>query len=1097
MDRSRHHSRQRSLFAVTLISILVGVICSSHGSHAADIDAEFFERRIRPLLIDKCVGCHGSEEQSGGLRLDSADALARGGDNGPVLVAGNLQASKLIRAVRRDGDLVMPPEQPLSEPEVAAIERWVRSGARWPKKSAPLTPPSQKKHWAFQPVGNPDVPPLADDWGTTEIDAFILAALRSSGLSPSAKADRRTLIRRATFDLTGLPPKHADVEAFVADDDPQAWPRLVDRLLNSKHYGEKWARHWLDVARYSDTKGYVYGREERHWVHAWTYRDWVARAINDDMPYDRFLLLQLAADQMDVPRGDLAAMGFLTIGRRFLGVTHDIIDDRIDVVTRGTMGLTVACARCHDHKYDPIPTEDYYALYGVFRNGVEKLVSLADISDQDSEFAKGLVKRETEYAKTMQKWRDEAAARVRGRIHDYLLAQLELDKYPEQGFDQFFVESDMMPEFVRRWRDYLDRARKNQDRIFSAWRMFQELPATQFGRRAAAVCEQIQAMDADALHPSVKAIFVASPASIEQVIVRYAELFTRVCEQHDDASDAEEVDGDQQELIDLLYGPHSPCVVPDEPIVSTERCFPTSQCEKLWKLRGEVDRWLMKSAEAPPQALLLTDSPLTADTRVLKRGNPALLGEVVPRRFLTLLGGLDEHPFRTGSGRMELARAIVDPDNPLTARVAVNRVWMHHFGHGLVETPSDFGRRAGPPSHPRLLDWLARYFIKHGWRAKKLHRLIMLSDVYQQRSSVVRDSERLITAQQKDPQNLLFWRMNPRRLSFEEMRDAMLLASGLLNDRVGGKPVILFNSNRRSLYGNIDRQFFDAVLRVFDVANPDLHTPKRTETTVPQQALFLMNHPFTIQQAVAISKSSEADDGKLRVHNIYRSVLQRVPSNREVNAALKLVRQAEAEIADAKPENRPTQWQYGYGRYDETQQKVIDFQPLPYFDGTAWQGGPKYPDSSLGWLQLTATGGHPGNDKNHAVVRRWTAPKDLQVIIESNLKHEPKVGDGIRVFLLGAGHGLIQHADVHTRSQEFNSQRLDLKAGDTVDFVVDLRDDLNSEQFLWEATITCVDRPGQKWNSRTDFSGPRVEPLEPWAQLAQVLLLTNEFVFVD
>ncbi len=355
-------------------------------------EVDFFEQQIRPLLIDKCVGCHGDENQEGGLRLDSQEALNRGGEHGPVIVAGKPAASRLIAAVRRVGDLAMPPDEQLNEIQIAALNRWVKLGAFWPDQVTIVS--DAAPHWAFQPVSRPDVPAVArGDWVRTPMDAFVLEKLTSVGLVPAPQADRRTLIRRATFDLLGLPPTAAEVDAFVNDQRADAWEQLIDRLLRSPHYGEKGARQWLDIARYSDSKGYVYAREERHWVHAWAFRDWVVTALNDDLPYDRFLLLQIAADQADAKRKDLAAMGFLTIGRRFLGVTHDIIDDRIDVVTRGTMGLTVACARCHDHKYDPIPTEDYYSLYGVFRNCVEQLVPLAEIADQESDFAKGLQQR--------------------------------------------------------------------------------------------------------------------------------------------------------------------------------------------------------------------------------------------------------------------------------------------------------------------------------------------------------------------------------------------------------------------------------------------------------------------------------------------------------------------------------------------------------------------------------------------------------------------------------------------------------------------------------------------------------------------------------
>ncbi|MBL8850023.1 MAG: DUF1549 domain-containing protein, partial [Planctomycetaceae bacterium] len=376
MDKRREITRDRAI--VCTLTVFLSVLRST----AADDDRErFFESEIRPILAEHCIRCHGPDDQSGMLRLDSVSGLKAGGERGAVLNPDVPSASLILQAVRREGELEMPPDEPLSEPQVAALTRWVETGAFWPDSQPTLAAQSAVKgadHWAFQPVVDPPIPVGVDSGRVrTPVDAFVLATLSASGLLPSPEADRRTLIRRVSYALTGLPPTAEEVARFVDDARPQAYEELVERLLASPQYGEQWARHWLDVARYSDTKGYVYAREERFWVHAWAYRDWIVRAFNEDLPYDRFLLLQIAADQVpDRRQEDLAAMGFITIGRRFLGVERDIIDDRIDVVTRGTMGLTVACARCHDHKYDPIPTADYYSLYGVFDSSREEYVRL-------------------------------------------------------------------------------------------------------------------------------------------------------------------------------------------------------------------------------------------------------------------------------------------------------------------------------------------------------------------------------------------------------------------------------------------------------------------------------------------------------------------------------------------------------------------------------------------------------------------------------------------------------------------------------------------------------------------------------------------------
>ncbi len=848
------------------------------------------------------------------------------------------------------------------------------------------------EHWAFQPL---------KPGKEQSIDAYIQKELSQHGLKPAPRADVRTLIRRAHFDLTGLPP---------SDLSDQAYSVLIDRLLSSPHYGEHWARHWLDVARYSDTKGYVYAREEKNWVHATPYRDWVVRALNDDMPYDRFLLLQIAADQVVPPKSpDLAAMGFLTLGRRFLGVTHDIIDDRIDVVTRGTLGLTVACARCHDHKFDPIPTRDYYALYGVFQNSAEALVPCTN--GENAELA-ALVKKNRDL---MTKRREEQMARTCAQAADYLAAQNELEKYPEEVFGQLLDEKDLNPFIVHRWKAWLEK------------------------------------------HPGV-------------------------------------------EITDeLLRRPDSPAFVPDEHIANNEMYFPNSVTTELWKSQAEVDRFLIKSTAAPAHATVLVDRAAPSTPRVFTRGNPLTKGDEVPRQFLSLFG--PPQPFKKGSGRLELAQAIIDPRNPLTARVMVNRIWQHHFGRGLVNTPSDFGKQGSPPSHPELLDWLAAEFIRSGWSIKHMHRLIMLSETYQQSSK---------TSDPSDPDNRLLARMTPHRLSFEEARDAWLSAAGRLSLRIGGRPDALFASSntRRTLYALVDRQNVPTVMTTFDFANPDLSIPQRTETTVPQQALFGMNHPFVVQQAKALIKwSAQASERRSadtdRVNFIFKRLFQRNPTPDELASALAFV------SVDEKPviveSDRSNSWHYGYGEWDENSGRVKNFNILPHFTGHAWQGDVDWPNTKLGWAQLTAEGGHPGNDRKHAAVRRWIAPADGSYDLRSTLIHEPKPGDGIRAFVSHSRLGKLLSTKLHASKAELNLAAITFQQGDTLDFIVDIGDGLNSDQFLWSPQIRASnavagsggDSVPELWDARKDFAEQPKTNLSPWEQLAQVLMLSNEFMFVD
>ncbi|MBL9182300.1 MAG: DUF1553 domain-containing protein [Verrucomicrobiaceae bacterium] len=848
-----------------------------------------------------------------------------------------------------------------------------------------LTASLHAEHWAFQPLK----PGKAQS-----IDAYLQT-------TSATRADARTLIRRAHFDLTGLPPSDVSDSSDLSD---EAYATLIDTLLSSPHYGEQRARHWLDIARYSDTKGYVYAREEKNWVHASAYRDWVVRALNADMPYDRFLLLQIAADQVVPPNSpDLAAMGFLTLGRRFLGVTHDIIDDRIDVVMRGTQALTVACARCHDHKFDPIPTRDYYALYGVFQSCAEALVPCESRSES-AELAALLQKNR----ELMTKRREEQMKRTRDRVADYLQATRELDKYPEEVFGQILDANDLNPFIVHRFVAWLDK------------------------------------------HPGVEL------------------------------------------TEERLKQPDSPAFVPDEHIANIEMYFPTGVTTELWKAQGDVDRHLIKTSTAPAYATILKDRALPSTPRVFTRGNPLTKGDAVPRQFLSLFG--KQTPFTKGSGRLELAKAIIDPRNPLTARVMVNRIWQHHFGRGLVSTPSDFGKQGSPPSHPELLDWLATEFIRCGWSIKHMHRLIMMSEAYRRTSFPTR-SDGL-----ENPSYV------PHRLSFEEARDAWLAAAGRLNPRVGGRPEPLFaaSNTRRTLYAFVDRENLPAVMRTFDFANPDLSIPQRTETTVPQQALFGLNHPFLVQQAKALVKrvsTEKSPEGRIGL--LYRYLFQRSPKADEMASALSFV------AVDEKPvlveNDHAKAWQHGFGEWDEQTGRVKSFTPLPHFTGHAWQGDEDWPNAKLGWAQLTAEGGHPGNNRQHAVVRRWIAPTDGRYDLRSTLIHEPKVGDGIRAFVSHSRLGKLLGTKLHGSQADLSLTSIAFQKGDTLDFIVDIDVGLNSDQFLWSPQLSTSqivagsggDTPSEVWDAKKDFTASPKTTLTSWEQLAQVLMLSNEFMFVD
>jgi mono/diheme cytochrome c family protein len=668
---------------------------------SASADLEFFEKKVRPVLAANCYSCHGSEKQKAGLRLDSRGSMMTGGDSGPVVVPGNPQDSLLVKAINYQAEPQMPPKGKLPDDQIAALTEWIRRGATWPMTETKVRPVTastpefkitekDRAFWSFRPITNPPLPSIRDgSWPKTSIDHFVLAHHEARGLHSVGPADKLTLLRRVTFDLTGLPPTPREIEAFVSDMSPNAFARVVDRLLASPHYGERWARHWLDIARYGEDQAHTF--QARKYPYGYRYRDWLIRAFNEDLPYDRFVQEQIAADLLDGPgRIDrLPALGLFALGPVYYGdpKKFDQLDDRIDTLTRGFLGLTVSCARCHDHKFDPLSQRDYYALAGVFA-----------------------------------------------------------------------------------------------------------------------------------------------------------------------ATDYEEV-----------------------PLVSKEE---VAEAEK--KLTDEQRK--KKVRPNFPMIHALKDAAKPAPMRVLTRGNPDAPGDEVPRRFLEILCPSAPKPFAQGSGRLELAKAIASPDNPLTARVMVNRVWAHHFGRGLVRTTSNFGQLGERPSHPELLDHLATRFVRSGWSLKALHREILLSATYQQ-SSLGRNS----LAEEADADNRLLWRAGRRRLEVEAWRDAMLAAAGTLDRTVGGPSTDLnaADNRRRTLYGSVSRHELNPLLRLFDFPDPNVTSDGRPVTTVPLQQLFVLNSEFMVRNAKALSASlTPAGDDAARVRLAFARLYGRPPTERELKLGL-------------------------------------------------------------------------------------------------------------------------------------------------------------------------------------------------------------------
>ena len=1094
MPKPRTLARSGGRAALGWIGVFLGSALAVAADGPPPEQVEFFEAKVRPVLAESCGKCHGPSKQASGLRLDTREAVLEGGLNGPSVVPGDPDTSLLVQAVRQTHeDIKMPPKGKLSDDAVEAIASWVKMGAPWPStapKTAAGAGDAAATHWAFQPL-KPVPPPVVKDVERvrTPVDAFVLDRLEKAGIAPSPEAGPRTLIRRLTFDLTGLPPTPEEVDAFLADASGEAYERLVDRLLASPRYGERWGRHWLDVARYADTKGYVF-TQERRYPYSYTYRDYVVQALNDDKPFDAFVVDQVAADRLgpgNDPRS-LAALGFLTVGRRFLNNQDDIIDDRIDVVTRGFLGLTVACARCHDHKFDPIPTDDYYSLYGVFNSSTEP-AELPEIPGAVAEpLANDFRAKLAEKQKVIDDYRAGRVKAVqddfRARTADYLRAALEL-KFEGRGgrLDEVARAAKLPPArlraFATRWKARLDATREAFDPVLAPWHDFAAIPEGEFSRKAPTAAKSIP----ETVNPVVAAAFRDDPPStMAEVAARYGAVLAK--------SVAEPGDGPgRQELKAWVEADKSPLrVAPD----TIDRAIDRAERDKLTRLKAEADKVAATHPGAPPRAMVLNDLPKPVEPHVFLRGNSGRPGKQVPRQFLKLIAGPDRKPFADGSGRLELARAIASKDNPLTPRVIVNRLWFQHFGAGLVATPSDFGVRSDPPTHPELLDWLAADFTAHGWSLKHLHRRIVLSSTYRQASDDRPE------AKAKDPENRLVWKFNRRRLEFEALRDALLATSGALDPAVGGRPVVINEPPfppRRTIYGFIDRQNLDGVYRTFDFASPDASSPRRYATTVPQQALFLMNSPFVIEQARRLAARPELSNGPAgsRVDAAYARVFGREPTEGERAVGVAFVQGRER----SGPSLPTPVWGYGVGRVDASSGKTAGFRAFPHWTGTAWQFGPTLPHPEGGYLHWQARGGHVGADLDHAAVLRWTAPEDASVNVAATLGHEGAPGDGVRGRVVSSRSGVLGEWVAHNAKVPTPLSRVEVKRGDTIDFVVDCRGDSGYDTFTWSPVVREADRPTLSWDAKADFQGRPAPGLAPWEQYAQVLLLTNEFLFVD
>jgi cytochrome c553 len=891
------------------------------------------------------VACHNTKLKSAGLDLSTAAGFARGADGGPLVDKADPEKSRLLDVISYHSATKMPPTGRLKDQQIAEIAAWVKAGAPWPDAApAPAQQaetgkrqftPEQKSFWAFQPVKDHAVPAVRDaSWPRSPIDNFVLTKLEQKGLTPAQPADKLTLIRRATFDLTGLPPTAAEIEAFLQDQSPDAFAKVVDRLLASPRYGERWGRHWLDVARYADSTG---ADEDIRYPYAFKYRDYVIDAFNRDLPYDQFVKEQIAGDLLPAKPGEvntrgIIATGFLAIGLKLLAeqdkpkMVYDMVDEQLDATSRAFMGLTVTCARCHDHKFDPIPTKDYYSMAGIFASTkslakVEGTVSQIYFAPLVSgpEFAryeeqqKNLEFRKKQIlditARESTRYRDG----LMPRLAEYMLAADAYQRRPvaEEGLcvADFARRKNLNPAVLERWIDYLqpsDDIRPHLDRWFKARK---EGPAA-LAETAAAYQKQFEATAAewkrklDAWHAKVseavsrgttppdepmfeggKDRFFESVAMLAGGPFHIPEAFPR-------GMFFLRPDGDPESWLNSLYSDESN--------------------RRIRALEGEMADLRKNGPPEPPMASAVTEGP-SVEQRVFIRGNVSSPGEPAPKRFLTILAGEDQTPITKGSGRLELAEWLASPKHPLTARVMVNRIWQFHFGEGLVRTPNNFGKLGEAPTHPELLDYLATRFVESGWSVKKMHRLVMLSSAYQMSSRITKEQS------EADPGNRLLSHFSRRRLDVEEIRDGLLAVDRSLDLTMGGTLQLAFGtdvensaerlsidpstSRRRTVYLPLRRSNLPTLLNLFDFGDATTPGEGRANTNVAPQALFMLNSKFIYDRSRELAShllaEANADDQR-RIEEAFVDVFGRRPSGEETAKLLAYVQNFQRKAADSR-----------------------------------------------------------------------------------------------------------------------------------------------------------------------------------------------------
>jgi len=856
--------------------------------------------------------------QMAGLNLSTAEGLFKGSDKGPVVIKGDAENSRLIRAVGYSGELKMPPGGKLQDQQIADLKNWVAIGAPWPESVAATSVSgsgiaqygaAEREFWSFRPVQKVELPSVQNKfWIRTPVDRFILSKLENKGIEPAAPAEKLALLRRATYDLTGLPPTEQEIKAFLSDSSADAYSKVVDRLLASPRYGEHWGRHWLDVARYAESTG---ADEDRRYPHAWRYRDYVINAFNHDLAYNQFMIEQLAGDLLpaakpnEVNANAIVATGFLALGPKPIAqqdkvkMVYDVVDEQIDVTSKAFLALTISCARCHNHKFDPISTKDYYSLASIFASTrsfkkiegtvsqfyVEPLVD-RDVYQQYEESQKKQSAKKEEIEWIVQQEAARYAGRLSDHLADYMVAAWRVydagassaELANKQGLDLAVLEN---------WVGYL----KPDGEVKPHLARWHAVPESSLATTAREYQHQFQ----------------ISSREWEKALTDWKSKIEAARQSNSEIPEQPKFDAGKDRffsevsfgIVDAGNGKTvrlGPLSLPEK---NQEQLFSAESRQRLAALRQDVEELKKTSPPEPPMACAVSEGQ-SIQQRIFIRGNHDSPGEEVEKGVPKIL--VEQQPFQIpqGSGRRELANWLADPKNPLTARVMVNRLWQWHFGEGLVRTPSNYGKMGLRPTHPELLDYLAGRLIESGWSIKAMHRLLMLSNAYQMSSQITRSKA------EADPSNEFWSRFNRRRLTVEEIRDSFLNLDGALDLTMGrplqtyadtedGNERFSFNlpqSKRRTVYLPLRRSNLFSLLNLFDFGDATTSSDGRTHSNVAPQALFMMNSDFVNERSRSFGefllKSGGIDEAE-RIQRAYLITLSRTPSAQEIQTAIQYI----------------------------------------------------------------------------------------------------------------------------------------------------------------------------------------------------------------